>query len=70
MEISYDPDTDSIDIKFQKARYAVSEEVAEGVIVDYTEDGGLISIEILDASKRMPKESITDILVRLPQSAA
>jgi uncharacterized protein YuzE len=29
-----------------------SEEVADGIIVDYDEDGHMVGIEILDASKR------------------
>lgn len=35
--------------------------------IDYTKDGRIISIEILNASKRMPKDSIKGILVKLPQ---
>lgn len=67
MEILYDPETDSMDIEFQKGKYEVSQEIADGVIIDYTEDGQIISIEILNASKRMPRESISGVLVKLPQ---
>lgn len=67
MEIVYDPETDSIDIEFQKGKYEVSKEIAEGVIIDYTKDGKIISIEILNASERMPKESMKGIMIKLPQ---
>jgi uncharacterized protein YuzE len=67
MEIVYDPETDSMDIEFQKGKYEVSKEIAEGVIIDYTKDGKIISIEILNASKRMPEDSMKGILVKLPQ---
>lgn len=69
MEIVYDPETDSMDIEFQKGKYEVSKEIAEGVIIDYTKDGKIISIEILNASERMPKESMKGIMVKLPQKA-
>ncbi len=69
MEIVYDPETDTMDIEFQKGKYEVSKEIAEGVLIDYTKDGKIISIEILNASERMPKESMKGILVKLPQKA-
>ena len=69
MEIVYDPETDSMDIEFQKGKYEVSKEIAEGIIIDYTKDGKIISIEILNASKRMSRESMKGILVKLPQKA-
>ncbi|MBS3053499.1 MAG: DUF2283 domain-containing protein [Candidatus Aenigmarchaeota archaeon] len=69
MEIVYDPETDSMDIEFQKGKYEVSKEIAKGIVIDYTKDGKIISIEILNASKRMPKESIKGILVKLPEKA-
>ena len=66
MEIVYDPETDTMDIEFQKGKYEVSKEIAEGIIIDYTKDGKIISIEILNASERMPKDSMKGILVKLP----
>ncbi len=69
MEIVYDPETDTMDIEFQKGKYEVSKELAEGIIIDYTKDGKIISIEILNASERMPKESMKGILIKLPQKA-
>ena len=69
MEIVYDPETDTMDIEFQKGKYEESKEVAEGIIIDLTKEGKVISIEILNASKRMPKESIEGILVKTMQTA-
>ncbi|MBU4246161.1 MAG: DUF2283 domain-containing protein [Nanoarchaeota archaeon] len=70
MKITYDPKADAMNIRFQKGKYEISKEIADGIIIDYTKGGKVISIEILDASKRMPKESITDIIVGLPVKAA
>jgi len=69
MEIVYDPETDSMDIEFQKGKYEVSKEIAEGIIIDYTKDGKIISIEILNASERMPEDSMKGILVKLPHKS-
>jgi uncharacterized protein YuzE len=45
----------------KRRKYNISKEIAEGIIIDYTKEGKVISIEILDASKRMPIKSIKDI---------
>ncbi len=69
MEIIYDPETHSVDIEFQKGKYEISQEIAEGVIIDYTKDGKIIPIEILNASQRMPMEDIRGITGKLPLKA-
>ncbi|MBI2583950.1 MAG: DUF2283 domain-containing protein [Candidatus Aenigmarchaeota archaeon] len=69
MKITYDPRADAMNIKFQDGEYDISKEVAEGIIIDYTKEGKVIRIEILDASKRMPKGSIKDITVGIPVGA-
>ncbi len=61
MKITYDKKADAANIVFQKGKYHVSEEIGEGVVVDYTKNGKIISIEILDVSKRMPKKSLHDV---------
>ncbi|MBD3155617.1 MAG: DUF2283 domain-containing protein [Candidatus Aenigmarchaeota archaeon] len=66
MRITYDPDVDAMNIHFQKGKYELSEEVADGIVIDMTKDGRVISIEILDVSKRMPKKSISDVTVGIP----
>lgn len=70
MKITYDPDADAMNIRFQSGKYNISKEIADGIIVDYTKDGKVISIEILDASKRMPKKSIEDITIGMMVKAA
>jgi uncharacterized protein YuzE len=69
MKITYDPEVDAMNIKFQSGKYNISKEIADGIIVDYTKDGRVISIEILDASKKIPMRSIKDITVALPVEA-
>ena len=66
MKITYDPEADAMNIVFQKGKYDISKEIAEGIIVDYTREGRVISIEILDVRKRMPLKSLEDITVSVP----
>ncbi len=66
MRIAYDPRADAMNIRFQEGHYEISKEIADGIIIDYTKDGKVISIEILDASKRIPIEDIKDITIGVP----
>jgi len=51
MKVTYDPQTDSLTITLREERIKESDEVRPGVIVDFGYDGGLVRIEILQASK-------------------
>ncbi len=66
MKISYDPEADAMSIIFQKGEYDISKEIAEGIIIDYTKDGRVISIELLDVKKRMPLKELKNITVSVP----
>ena len=65
MKIKYDSKADAMNIIFQKGKYDISKEVTDGIIIDIGKKGKILSIEILDVSKRMPKESIEDVTVGL-----
>ena len=62
MKVTYDKRADAANFVFQKGRYHISKEIGEGVIVDYTKSGKILSIEILDFSKRMPKGNVKNTL--------
>ncbi len=51
MKISYDSEVDALYIRFLE-KTVTTEHVAEGIAIDYTEDGKIAGIEILDARKR------------------
>ena len=54
MKASYDPKTDTLSfILKENAQVAESDEGKPGVILDYDERGDLVSMEILDASRRV-----------------
>ena len=54
MKATYGARTDTLSIILRvDAAVAESDEDKPGVILDYDEDGNLVSLEILDASKRV-----------------
>ena len=55
MKIEYGPTHDLLNIEFIP-KESISESVElDGVIIDYSKDGRIVSIEILDAGKRTTK---------------
>src|SRR4030042_6454804 len=56
LKIEYEPEVDTLTIYLQDMNtpLSYSNEVETGMILNYTEDSTLASVEILDASKRYP----------------
>jgi uncharacterized protein YuzE len=54
MKVSYDPRTDTLSVILRDdAVVAESDEDKPGIILDYDQEGNLVSLEILDASTRV-----------------
>ena len=53
MKVNYDASTDTLTIVFREVPVAESDEDKPRVILDYDAVGNLVSIEVLDASKRV-----------------
>ena len=58
MKIEYDPKHDVLNIAFVEGSAIVESSEFDGVIIDYSEDGRIVSIEILDAGKRTVKNPL------------
>lgn len=58
MKIEYDPKHDLLNIEFI-ADEAIAESIElDGVIIDYSKDGKIVAIEILDVGKRTTKNPL------------
>ena len=73
MEFSFDKVANALYLRFSHESIQSSEEIVEGVIIDYGQDDKLIGIEILNFTKKklnlneliqMPAEEIIPMIVR------
>ena len=69
MKISYDPETDTLDLILRDASVAESDEEKEGIILDYDDQGNLIAIEVLRASERVQDPNTVTWTARPPRAA-
>ncbi|VAX35623.1 hypothetical protein MNBD_UNCLBAC01-1929 [hydrothermal vent metagenome] len=51
MKMSYDPKADAMYLRLRRSKIDESDEIAEGVIVDYDDSGRPVGIEFLHAAK-------------------
>ena len=51
MKIKYDKETDIMYLRFSENKIEESAEEKQGIIIDYDENGKIVAIEILNASK-------------------
>ena len=58
MRIHYDERVDAMYIRFSESKYHVSEEVREGVVLDFDRKGHILGVEILDVSHTLPSGSL------------
>ena len=58
MKIHYDQDVDAAYLHLSDEVPSGVVEISEGVNLDLTEDGKIVGIEILDASKKFPLQSL------------
>ena len=53
MRVIFDPETDTLSLIFRDEKVSESDEIREGIIIDYSKDGKIVSIEIMDASEQI-----------------
>jgi uncharacterized protein YuzE len=63
--IRYDAYADVLYVKIREGKVAESDEVENGIILDYDLDGNIIGIEILDFSRR--KIDLNELVVKGPR---
>ncbi len=57
MKVIYDPHTDTINVIFRDERIKESDEIREGIVVDFGYDGNIVGFEILNATRHITQPS-------------
>jgi len=68
MKVIYDRETDTLSLILAEGLVAESDELREGLIIDYSEDGRIVSVEVLDASEHVTEPA--SIAFELKEAAA
>jgi len=58
MKIEYDPKHDLLNIEFIEDGTIAESVEFDGIIIDYSKDGRIVAMEILDAGKRTTKSPL------------
>jgi uncharacterized protein YuzE len=53
MKTIYDSEADALYVRFTDTSVVESEEVADGVVLDFDAEGRIVAIELLEASKHV-----------------
>lgn len=64
MEITFDKDADAVYIQLSIGEFASNKKIDTRTILDLDKDGNILGIELLEASKRTPKNFLSEISVK------
>ena len=59
MQIKYSPDADVLMVQLREGKLVDSVDIVGGLIAHYAEDGSVLEIEILDASKVVERKDLS-----------
>jgi len=66
MRIKLDPESDALYIRFAERPIMESEEVAQGIILDFDDQGRVVGLEILQVSEKFAPEDLQSVQVEMP----
>jgi uncharacterized protein YuzE len=58
MKTTYGPGADALCVRFAEAAVVESEEVSDGVLLDFDAEGRIVAIEVLDARKHLAEGAL------------
>jgi len=61
MKLNYYPDTDSLYIELSEKSSTESQEISEGIVIDYDSEGTIVGIDINNASKKL---NLSELVIR------
>ncbi|MGD0113935.1 MAG: DUF2283 domain-containing protein [Armatimonadota bacterium] len=68
MKVIYDRETDTLSVILAEGPVAESDELREGLVIDYGRDGHIVSVEVLNASEHVTEPA--SIAFELKEAAA
>ena len=63
MKIEYSKTADALYVYFREIEVARSEDVQDGVVVDFDDDGQIVGVEILDVSSKLSLADLTNVSI-------
>ncbi|MBV6467454.1 MAG: hypothetical protein PGMFKBFP_02815 [Anaerolineales bacterium] len=63
MKIEYDKEADALYIQLKETRVFDNIDIEDGVTIDIDEKGHIIGIEILDATKKLSRKDLSNIII-------
>jgi uncharacterized protein YuzE len=66
MRISYDTEADALYIRIGEGEFKENREVLPGIVLDIGENGELLGIEVLEASRRYPLSTLAHVDIAMP----
>lgn len=69
MKVTYNPEVDILRIEFSPQPVEETDEEKPGMLLDYDQEGNIVGIEILDASKRVDNPGFIEYRVNLPEAS-
>jgi len=64
MEITFDKNADALYIEFFSGNFASNKKMDDSTILDLDEKGNILGIELLDVSKRIPKNFLSEVNIK------
>jgi uncharacterized protein YuzE len=65
MRMTMDNEADALYIRFDEAKIVESEEVSDGIILDFDSDGRVVGFEMLYVRQRFPNADLSQIDVKI-----
>jgi uncharacterized protein YuzE len=63
VKIEYDKEADALYIQLKEKRVFDNIDIEDGVTIDIDEKGHIIGIEILDATKKLSRKDLSNIII-------
>ncbi|MCX6818640.1 MAG: DUF2283 domain-containing protein [Candidatus Aenigmarchaeota archaeon] len=70
MEIKLDMKADALYIKFQEGKFEKNKKIDKDTVIDFDAKGRLLGIEMLNVTKKISVEDLSDVVVKLPLKAS